>query len=128
MLRWITRSERGQAMVETAIVLPVVVLLVFAMLDAGRVFNAWILVTNASREGARSAAARQTEAQVLTRIDAALGGGMTYDVTLDNVQGPSGTPVTVEVGTDVTIVTPLISAFFSGSSVRIDNTAVMQLE
>jgi hypothetical protein len=98
MLRWITRSERGQAMVETAIVLPVVVLLVFAMLDAGRVFNA------------------------------ALGGGMTYDVTLDNVQGPSGTPVTVEVGTDVTIVTPLISAFFSGSSVRIDNTAVMQLE
>lgn len=127
MLRRLRRSERGQAMVETALVLPVVAVLLFGMLDAGRVFNAWIVVTNGAREGARTAAAQQAQPLVLTSIDDAMG-TMTYDVTLTNVQGPSGTPVTVEVGTNVTIITPLISAFFSGSNVRVDSTSVMRLE
>lgn len=114
-------------MVETALVLPIVAMLLFGMLDAGRVLNAWIVVTNAAREGARTAAAGQPQPVVLTAVDDAMG-NMTHDVTLTNVQGPSGTPVTVEVGTNITIITPLISAFFSGSNVRVDSTSIMQLE
>ena len=47
------RSERGQSLVETAIVIPVLFLLLAAVVDFGRAFDAYIVLTNAAREGAR---------------------------------------------------------------------------
>ena len=50
------RSDRGAVAVEFALLLPVLVLLVFGLIDFGRVLNAQITVTQAAREGARLAA------------------------------------------------------------------------
>ena len=50
------RSDRGAVAVEFALLLPVLVLLVFGIIDFGRVLNAQITVTQAAREGARLAA------------------------------------------------------------------------
>ena len=47
------RRERGQSLVETAVVLPILLLLVVAIVDFGRAFDAYIILTNAAREGAR---------------------------------------------------------------------------
>jgi Flp pilus assembly protein TadG len=47
------RRERGQSLVETAIVVPILLLLVAAVVDFGRIFDAYIVLTNAVREGAR---------------------------------------------------------------------------
>jgi Flp pilus assembly protein TadG len=44
--------QRGQSMVELALVLPILLLILFGIVDLGRVFNAYIAITNASREGA----------------------------------------------------------------------------
>jgi Flp pilus assembly protein TadG len=52
--RW--RSERGAAAVETAIVLPVLLLVIFGIIDFGRALDAKIQLTQAAREGARVAA------------------------------------------------------------------------
>jgi hypothetical protein len=46
-------GSRGQELVEFAIMLPLLLLIVFGMLDLGRLFHALITVTNAAREGAR---------------------------------------------------------------------------
>jgi hypothetical protein len=46
---------RGQALAELAIILPVLLLLVFGMIDFGRGFRTHQVVTNAAREGARVA-------------------------------------------------------------------------
>ena len=125
------RGERGQAMVETAIVLPVVILLVFAVLDAGRIFSAWIVVTNGAREGARAAAVRENQADILARIDIAMAGVDNYTPSITttdgNIPGPSGTPVTVNVDSDITLVTPLMAQFF-GALVTVTGSATMQLE
>ncbi|MGD8903756.1 MAG: pilus assembly protein [Anaerolineae bacterium] len=45
--------ERGQSLVETAIVFPILLLLLAAVIDFGRAFDAYIVLTNAAREGAR---------------------------------------------------------------------------
>lgn len=47
------RSKLGQAIVETALLFPILCLLVMGSTDLGRVFYYSIAVTNAAREGAR---------------------------------------------------------------------------
>lgn len=43
----------GQELVEFAILLPLLLLLVFGAVDLGRLFHAYITISNAAREGAR---------------------------------------------------------------------------
>jgi hypothetical protein len=47
------REERGVALVEFALVAPILFLLLFGMLDFGRAFNYWIDSTHLANEGAR---------------------------------------------------------------------------
>jgi len=47
------RSDDGVALVEFALVLPVLALLLFGMLDFGKAFNYWIDETHLANEGAR---------------------------------------------------------------------------
>ncbi len=50
-----SNQERGANLVEMALVLPLLALLLFGVVDMGRAFHSYIVVTNASREGARRA-------------------------------------------------------------------------
>ena len=129
-MRKLLRSEFGQSMVETAIVLPVVLLLLVAIVDSGRVFHSWLIVTNAAREGARSASAQQPWATVQTRIEAASGAwtcGAELTCTPTNIQGASGESVSISVTRDVTLLTPIMSALWGGT-VTLTGNATMQLE
>lgn len=47
-------AEDGAAAVEFALVLPVLILLVFGIMEFGLVFNRWLSVTHAAREGVRT--------------------------------------------------------------------------
>src|SRR2546425_12218469 len=49
----VSYSKKGQAIVETALLLPILMLLVMGSADLGRVFYYSIAVTNAAREAAR---------------------------------------------------------------------------
>ncbi len=50
------KSEKGQAMVEFAIVAPLLLVLVFGIIQFGIVFNHYMTLTDAVRAGARQAA------------------------------------------------------------------------
>jgi Flp pilus assembly protein TadG len=52
----VRRDERGQNLVELALVLPLLLLLLGGIVDIGRAFYSYIEITNAAREGARAAA------------------------------------------------------------------------
>lgn len=52
----IRREERGAALLEFALVLPVLVLFIFGIVEFGRAYNARIELTSAVREGARAGA------------------------------------------------------------------------
>src|SRR5262245_25145265 len=57
MRRWLFRARReeGAALIETAFVLPIMLLVCVGILEFGRAYQTWQVVTNASREGARVA-------------------------------------------------------------------------
>ena len=130
MMRRLIRSELGQSIVETAVVLPVVLLLLVAIVDSGRVFHSWLIVTNAAREGARSASAQQPWTTVEPRIEAASGAwmcGAELTCSATNIQGTSGSAVSVEVSRDVALLTPVMSALWGGT-VTLTGNATMLLE
>ncbi len=129
-------DEHGQAIIELALVLPMVVLLVFGALDVGRMFNAQIVITEAAREGARIAAVEcalgttNCATDVNTRVQSALTG---LDLTKSNVilsPGPytSGGAVTVQVNYTIGFITPLIGALIPGSPFTLTGATTMRLE
>ena len=54
-LRRVISQRHGQSLVEMAMVLPVLTFLTFGLLDFGRAYYYQVAVTNAAREGARTA-------------------------------------------------------------------------
>ena len=52
------RDDRGAAMVEFAIVLPVLLLILMGIIEFGRAYNAQVSIQAAAREGARELALR----------------------------------------------------------------------
>ena len=49
------KSERGQALVEFALVLPILLILLLGIIDFARAWNVYQVLTDAGREGARGA-------------------------------------------------------------------------
>jgi hypothetical protein len=49
------QSERGSVLIEAAITMPLLLLVVLGLVDFGRLFQRYEVVTNAAREGARVA-------------------------------------------------------------------------
>ena len=75
MLRRI-RNQRGAALLETAITIPLILLVSVSIFEFGRAYQTWQVLTNAAREGARVAIlADSTDAQVKQIVKDYLSGG-----------------------------------------------------
>jgi len=133
-LRRIQKASKGQSLVEFAMVLPLLVILIFGIIDFGMGLRSYISLTNATREGARFAAVGNvagaypvdcdgaTNTTVIGRVCVAIDG---LDLTaLDDVsvtypdgQAP-GNSVVVAAQYTYTFITPLgdIVSFISGGS------------
>jgi Flp pilus assembly protein TadG len=114
--------DRGAAAVEFALLLPVVLLIIFGIIDFGRMLNAQITLTEAAREGARAAALVKPggEAAGIARAQqaAASAVGTIVPVVVD-----CSLATTVTATTDITytfkFVTPLGLLIGSGGTVTL---------
>jgi hypothetical protein len=135
------KGEGGQTLVEFTLVLPIFVLVMFAIVDFGLAFHAWITVTNAAREGARVGAVRATNADIEQRVrDTA----QTLDQANLSVApscppspacpGQPGGSVVVDVSYRYSLITPLadllnlVSGGTIPSTLTLSSTADMRLE
>lgn len=102
-------GEKGQNLVEFAMVIPIFLILVFAIVDFGMGFHAWITVTNAAREGARIGAVGADSATIEARVVDTASSLVAADlnVTVVNAQGAPGEAVSVDVSYDYDLITPL---------------------
>ncbi|MCL6560135.1 MAG: pilus assembly protein [Firmicutes bacterium] len=111
LIRRLIGNARGQALVELALVLPILILLVMGAIEFGRVFNSYLLITNASREGARAGITGEYDTEIRTRVKTVADSlSLTdSDITITPEQSfrTRGVPLTVEVNHSVNLVTPL---------------------
>jgi Flp pilus assembly protein TadG len=120
------RADEGQAAVELALVLPLVVTVLLAVVQCGLLVRDQILVVHAAREAAREAAVDPDPAaprRAATEGSTLAADRMTVTVGL---RGQAGSRVTVEVAyrapTRVPIVGPLMA------DLELKATAVMRVE
>jgi Flp pilus assembly protein TadG len=132
-------QSRGQALVELALIVPILALLFLATIDLGRFFYSQITVTNSAREGAISAAEDPTSYQsgacnsgsrvVCAATNEARGSFVTVapaDVRLTCTPSCSkayGNEATVTVTGHFSLLTPLMAGFTGGSNITIAATA-----
>jgi Flp pilus assembly protein TadG len=128
-------SQRGDAIVELALLVPLLMLMLFGVLELGRVVDAWIVVNNAAREGAREAAmAYPDSVTTSTGQSAALAYLNSGLAPRGDIAQPIPTPVvqlssdSVEVTAkaDVQLYTPLFQALLGGQVVHVVANATMR--
>ena len=122
------RSERGSAVVEFALVLPLVLLVVLALVQVGLFARDRLLVEAAVRSAVRAAAVQDDDAAVRAAALAAAPGLVEANLTLAITRaGARGSPVTVHV----TYVDPVRVPFvrlFVGDGVTMTTSAVARQE
>ncbi len=104
------KQEAGQALVETALVMPMLLTMLTAILTLGHLFASQLVVTNASREGARGGALGQSTATITQTIQQQLDAanlGETVTVTVEGEGDPSGSAITVIVSYPLVPIVPV---------------------
>ncbi|WP_147534437.1 TadE/TadG family type IV pilus assembly protein [Bacillus marasmi] len=106
------RSQKGQATVELALSLVMLLLIVFAIIDFGRIFQTYLTTNHAAQEGARIASLGATDAEITTATKAAAQVDdvtkLTVAITPPKELRKRGTFVTVATTYPVTISVPLM--------------------
>ncbi|MFO7743488.1 MAG: pilus assembly protein [Anaerolineae bacterium] len=113
------QPQRGQSLVEFAIILPVLLIIAAGALDLGRLYFSYVAVTDAASEGAAYAAAHpRDESAVVERArDASTITAADSDVEYFCPTCPavsSGDPITVTVTYSFTLATPIVEAIVPG--------------
>ena len=123
-----TKSETGSAVVEFALVLPILFLVLLAVVQVGVLARDQLLLTQAARAGAREAAVSLDDAAVR---EVAVGAAPSLDP--DRLQlrvdraGGLGSAVTVALGYEAPIAVP-IARWLLPQAVALRATATMRQE
>jgi Flp pilus assembly protein TadG len=131
--RLFRRKRRAAAAVEFAIVAPLFFLLVFGLIEYGRMVMVQQIITNASREGARTAVLDgATTSGVQTAVNNYLTSGSVSGATVTVDPNPPtsaqyGDPVTVTVSVPFSQVSWLPSPMYLGGK-TLTSTTVMRRE
>jgi Flp pilus assembly protein TadG len=120
--RW---HERGAALVEFAIVLPILLTLVFGIIEYGRAYEVKVQLTGGVREGARALALGKTSGQATQAVKDAAPGINLAGASFTNTACPAGGAdgnATVKISYSLPSLTPLIPS----GSINLTATGVMR--
>jgi Flp pilus assembly protein TadG len=127
----VRRHDDGAVAVEFALVFPVLLLVIFGLVDFGRLYWAQLALTSAAREGVRASALGLED--VTARVQTAASPLTGVDVVIDTCPSPLTGDATTSVTAahDFDFVTPVSAfmAFFGGPGVDgriLTSTAVMR--
>lgn len=129
-MRKLLRSKKGQALVEFAIVLPLLLVILTGIIQFGLVYFQYFVVSNATREGTRLASLGGTNDEIVNKI-IETGTPLPRAIVSGNVQIFPGDPNLRTTGTSVEVVVSYPARFdiiFYARDVLLQSHAVMRME
>ncbi|CAN5504076.1 hypothetical protein BH23ACI1_BH23ACI1_33370 [soil metagenome] len=137
------RNERGAALLEAAITIPLILLISVGIFEFGRAFQTWQVLTNAAREGARVAIISGTSDVRVREIvtDYLRAGGLPIQTVTVKVQIQRDVPfgqsnasrITIDYPFNFIMLNPIVRLVTPGSStgdgpISMGATALMRNE
>jgi hypothetical protein len=136
------QGERGTAVVEFALVAPILFLLVFGIVDFARMMNYYNVMTQLAAQGARAAAVNRnpdgsavtgpTSIQQMLVCDDTAPGEMrndsTYKISINNVPVATGDAVTVQTQFDFDFIPFIANAIGLSGKKHLTATSTMRAE
>lgn len=131
---------KAQSTFEFAVVLPLLLLLIYGMINIGLMLNAQIIVTYAAREGARAGAVTNSDSAIRGRIKAAIENidpsylHTEINITPAEIYRSRGSELTVSIQYEYTLPiktvlpSPFHSKILSQGHVDLVSTAVTRIE
>ena len=124
--------RKGQTLIETALLLPIFILILAGILDFGWLLGNQLMVSTGSRDGARYAIVNRGASNLASlgasRVHANPGLSSTEDVTVTIVLSTDQLDRTVTVAKDVQVLTPLAGALLGGQEITLTSSTVMRVE
>lgn len=116
---------------EFAFVIPLFLVLLFGIIEFGRIFSVNLVVAHSAREGARAGAVGADDSAIIFRVQEAAGvlDAARLAVAIDPGQGERerGAPFSVQVSYPVDVTMPFIAAL-TGETVEVASATVMRVE
>lgn len=130
------KDKKGQSLVETAVVLPIILLLFCGIVDFGWIMGNQIVAENGCREGARLGVVVAAQADCGTQIENRVMDvtpefaheGITVTTTLTNPSNPASGDVRVTVEYKFKILTPIAQMLLGKEEYIVSTTCVMKAE
>ena len=120
------KNERGAALLETAITIPLVLLVTVSIFEFGRAYQTWQVLTNAAREGARVAILSESNDQQIRdavrsymiggRLPAAASASISVERTVPFGANNTASRITVTYPFNFTVLNPVIRLVTPSSS------------
>ena len=142
-MRKICKNEKGQALLEFALVLPLLLMILCGIMDFGWIYYNQLAIENSAREGARFAAVstapeagdtstadrdNRIKAKVLAVSPNTIKGNMVITITYSDTTNPVNGDVTVKLTSKLRILTPIAGIFYGGQEKDISAKVIMKVE
>lgn len=125
------KSHRGQSLVEMALILPILIIILFGIMEFGRVFHAYLVITHAAREGARYGVIAKDVAEIKQKVQDTSPGielDLANDVSVNPAtEFPTGFPLTVRVNYDAELYIPFLNNILP-NPIPLTAESTMQIE
>lgn len=125
------KERRGQALVEIALVLPLLLIILVGIIDFGRIFHGYIVITQAAREGARWGALGYDDTKITAAVSDATAtldpANLTLSVEPEAASRSPGEQIIVQITYKVYLTTPFLSAVLP-NPVQLTAKTIMRIE
>ncbi|MCY6371178.1 TadE/TadG family type IV pilus assembly protein [Clostridium ganghwense] len=108
-------KKKGQAILETALVLPIILIVFCGIIDFGRIFHASTHLNMVTQEAVRLAGLGENDSEIVQFVNDKVylvdKDTIQIDITPNSLLRKSGDYVTVKITYKVNYITPIISTF-----------------
>lgn len=130
------KNEKGQAMVEFALLLPILLILLLGIIDFGWLFYNQLALNNSCREGARFAVVntgKQNRVELIeNKVNSVTPPQLKEDLvitpTWSNLVQPLQGDVTVKLDTQIVVLTPVLGIFSENQKRSLTAEVTMKVE
>jgi len=123
--------KKGQALLETILVLPILLFLLCAIIDVGRILHTSIELDLVTQEAVRKAALGEKDTSIIyfvhNKVDLNSKESMVVNIIPKDIERESGDYVTVNIIYPIKYITPIMNVFLP-SPFQVDTKSTIRIE